>query len=177
MNDEPNRKKRRESAQKCIHKYIEYHQKYDTFIESKAQIYSELKDKPEFYQTSKPTFYRYLSEMHIEQVATGKYDFAETVNESFYKHVTFKKCNKFVCFEIEDLSYGQIIADKLNEYYDIPKYRNLFHCIVINDLLICFYYKKLKKKNNNDNEELYLTEREIRKDVKKCLRSYSLRTK
>ena len=176
MNNEPNRKARRDSAQKCIREYIEYHQKHNTFIESKAQIYSELKDKPEFYQTTEPTFYRYLSNMKIEQVATGKYDFVETVNPSFDKLVTFQKCNKFVCLKIEEPSYGQIMADKLNEYYSEPEYRNLFHCIAINDLLICFYYQKIKKKKNKDeDEELFLTEKEICEDVKECLAKYSLR--
>lgn len=173
MNSEPNRKERRVSAQNCICEYIKYHQKHDTFIESKAQIYSELKDKPEFYQTTEPTFYRYLSQMKLKQVATGKYDFVKTLNPSFYELITYKKCNKFLCFKIEYPSYGQIIADELNYHFDVKKYRNLFHCIAINDLIICFYYKKIKKKNKDG--EISLTEEKICKEIEKCLENYSLR--
>ena len=177
MNTETSRKKIKESAQNCIRSYIESHIDENTFIENRAQIYSDLKNEPALYQISKPTFYRYLDEMNLTEISPGKYDFSENIDSMFYELISFEKFNKFLCIKVLDKSYSQLIAKLLNDYY--THFKDIFKCVAKDDLIICFYYQKTKKKkdetNGNKEDKFYLTEKIIRNDVKECLKQYSLR--
>ena len=117
--------------------------------------------------------------MNLTEISPGKYDFSENIDSVFYELISFEKFNKFLCIKVLDKSYSQLIAKLLNDYYNVPHFKDIFKCVAKDDLIICFYYQKTKKKkdetNGNKEDKFYLTEKIIRKDVKECLKQYSLR--
>lgn len=151
-------------VQKCIREYIEKHKREKTYIKSKRAMHQQLCTYPEFDNTPESTFYRYLTEMKVREISSGKYDFVNTKTPSFHAFIEEKKYNKHLYFQLRDPSYGPLIADYLNSYY--IEYENYFHCIALQDLLICLYY--YSKQNP------ILTKAEILKDIKSFLKRYSI---
>lgn len=105
--------------------------------------------------------------MNLDEVAPEQYDFITGRNPSFSALLEEKKYNRHMYLKILEPSYGPLIAEYLNYYYQ--GYDDAFHCIALQDILICFYYYSKDKTSTPS-----LTKKIIRKDIKTILKKISI---
>lgn len=146
--------------QNAIKDYINYHIENDTFIKSRIVIYRELEKDKKLSYISQQTFYRYLKKMKCVQIQIGKYDFATDETLNFNNLLCKRNYTNRIYFYIIKPSLGNYIAKIINEHFE--DYKDFFHCIALQDLLICYYAKS------------YLSRDEICKDISNVLSSFTL---
>lgn len=162
----------------------------------------ESENKLEF-DISDKTFYRYAKEMNLKETASGskQFDFIVDRPANFRSMLLPRKFNHFLCYELVDkyVAYGSLIVECLNDYY-ADGYQESFHCVLLGDMIVCFYYSqkadsespktssetkdmsseakdtssKVKDTSSKKNAIRSLSRKEILKDIRNCLKSYSI---
>ncbi|KAI4440058.1 hypothetical protein C824_002547 [Schaedlerella arabinosiphila] len=165
------RKELKELTQNAIREYVDTRNRNNEPINSKNEIIEYVQANDEAArQLSPKTLYRYLDEMHCEEIAAGKFDFIIEDNQLSLKSViTYKKYNYIACFYIDFPEYTKLLASLINEHYRGKE--DIFHCIALDDTLLCLYYFN-KKKNTNS-----LTRKEIKDNVIKIAKKYTIYAK
>lgn len=155
-----------ELCKKAIEELIKNHVANDkSRIKSKRAIYQELVKSGKNYGLAESTIYRFLREMNVEAVGAGRYDIVPNKSVCLNNIIQQRKCNRTIVFNIVKPSYGQLISKILNSHYSGKE--DIFHCIAVQDTLICFYYYKKGDKNRMSREKII-------KDIKEILSEYSL---
>lgn len=166
--EELNEKQRKEKVQQALRNYIKEHKKNSTYIKSKSQIYRDL--GKETYGISQATFYRYMDEMHCKRRTDGRYDFTEEDSAYLTEFLEQRFYTNRMYFYVNEPLLGSYLSSKINSYYE--DYKKVFHCVVVQDLLICFYKKRKDRKDGSSNGGL--TSREIQKDIQHLLEQYMI---
>lgn len=137
---------------KAIKEYINDCNARKEQIKNLQQIYDYLKLEKGF-EFAKPTFYRFAKEVGCYKTSTGSYYIKESSSDIFLQTIIKpQKYNKTLTYILEEPSYGQIIAQQLNEtYYNRT---DSFYFVSIQNLLICFYYYKKNKNNSITSSEI-----------------------
>lgn len=121
-------------------------------IKNLSEIYDILKEQYENkFLISLPTFYRIVKkELKCYKVANRYYLSSERTT-NFAEILEYRPYNKMLCYHINKSEYGSLLADKINEYYD---WKSSFHCIALNDTLLCLYYYKKGDSNSLTASEI-----------------------
>ena len=111
-----------------------------------TQIVKELKNVLEEHTNSETTIRRILAKMNFYFLSPKSYGF-DSGRVYFNEVVTYLGYRKHICFLVKDISMGNLIVNKLNEYYSsfAIGLGDYVHCAVVNDLLICFYNESEEK--------------------------------
>ena len=161
-------KKRQEFWEEQIKNYVESNE----IIKSRRQMYdsivSKLKEKAEKtdfdypeYEIVQSTFYKYLTLMKFKKMPNGKYGFADEDSVFLDNLITLKRFDSQLYFQLTDSNYGLVIANLINRNHSFGEN---FHCVVLQDLLICYY------QDSEDNK----LESEIIKFVNAIAKKYVL---
>lgn len=173
------RAKNEEQCKNVIRDYIKDHKKNKTQIHSLRQIYMDIRELDKegkvSFNISDKTFYRYAKDMNLQKIGDQQFDFVVDRPDPFSKMIFPREYNQILFYKLKDVSYGPLIVAKLNEYYS--NFRKSFHCIMLGDMIACLYFNKevdtldtdKGKKNNSPHS---LTSKEIRRDVKQCLKAF-----
>lgn len=127
--------------------YIHEHKLNNTCILSKKAMFDDLKKSNADFDICLSSFYSHLNQLGIEEISSGHFDFKKESNFSMYSQIKYRKYNKFLCYQLVDNNQSVFIAKVLNNFFD----KELFHCIALQDMLICFYYYSSQKKSLNRN--------------------------
>ena len=80
-----NKNERLAKIQKYIHELIEKHKTDNTYFKSKRAMYKHFcQTYSEFSDTAESSFYRYLKNMNVQEIGSGKYDFVNTQKPAFH---------------------------------------------------------------------------------------------
>lgn len=168
----PSQQEIRECTIKAIREYVDAHNEKNERIESKKQIIDDIRTNcKEANYLSNQSLYRYLSEMNLQEIAEGKFDFVIEDNKLSLKSILhYKKYNKIVCFYIENPEYTNLITYLINQYYEAQDMSDIIYCIALEKIILCLYYYQ-------KNVEHSITREKIKDDINQVAKAYTLYAK
>ena len=113
--------------------------KSDELIKSKRDLYSRVKDNAERKNIPlivESTFYKYLKAMKLRAMPNGVFAYEDDHTTFFDTLITHMDFVDKVYFRLADVNLGPTIAKIINRS---QTFGSTFHCIAIQDLLICLY--------------------------------------
>ena len=148
-----------EHTKELIVSYVNECSENGISIKSKSQLFREMKEKYDDGNfPSESTFKRYLNQLNFYLNSSTSYGFRE-YSHKFNELITYLGMKSHICFWLQKPSLGDIIADKINNYYR----EELVYCIAVKKLLICFYA---------NNKESQINALRLSKEIPEILSKY-----
>lgn len=123
-------------AMNKLEEYIMDLQKEGKPFDNASTAFEKLKKNDAKFDISKSTFTRILTKGLRYRWTPNGYVAGNNTDRDFKDCIQRLSYNKFLCYRVKEVALGSFLANTINKHFEEG---DSFHCVAINDMLLCFY--------------------------------------